>query len=84
MMRLGGKVLSTDVADAFSSVKGGPLEETIKAMGYYSDVIVLRNYESDSAKRAAKVSSVPTMGSIWCPYRCPSRIFFYAIRHNSV
>lgn len=60
MMRLGGKVLSTDNADSFSSeLKGGSLEETVRTMGYYSDVIVLRHHESGSAKRAAKVSSVP-------------------------
>lgn len=60
MMRLGGQVLSTDVAEAFSSeLTGGSLEETIRTIGYYSDVIVLRHYESGSAKRAARVSSVP-------------------------
>jgi len=60
MIRLGGEVLSTDKAESFSSeLKGGSLEETIRTMGYYSDVIVLRHYESGSAKRAAKVSSVP-------------------------
>jgi len=60
MIRLGGQVLSTDVAEAFSSeLKGGSLEETIRTIGYYSDVIVLRHYESGSAKRAAKVSPVP-------------------------
>ena len=60
MIRLGGEVLSTDVAEAYSSeLKGGSLEETIRTMAYYSDVIVLRHYESGSAKRAAKVSSVP-------------------------
>jgi aspartate carbamoyltransferase catalytic subunit len=60
MIRLGGQVLSTDMAEAFSSeLKGGSLEETIRAIGCYADVIVLRHHESGSAKRAAKVSSVP-------------------------
>ncbi len=35
MTRLGGKVLSSDKAEAFSSeLKGGSLEDTIMAMGY--------------------------------------------------
>src|SRR3989339_798540 len=60
MMRLGGQVLSTDRAEAFSSeLKGGSLEETIRMVGYYSDAIVLRHFEGGSAKRAARVSSVP-------------------------
>jgi aspartate carbamoyltransferase catalytic subunit len=64
MMRLGGQVLSTDMAEAFSSeLKGGFLEETIRTTGFYSDVIVLRHSESGSAKRAAKVSSVPIINA---------------------
>jgi aspartate carbamoyltransferase catalytic subunit len=60
MIRLGGQVLSTDKAEAFSSeLKGGYLEETIRTIGYYSDVIVLRHHESGSAKRAARVSTAP-------------------------
>ncbi len=60
MIRLGGLVLSTDKAEAFSSeLKGGYLEETIRTVGYFSDVIVLRHHESGSAKRAARVSPVP-------------------------
>jgi aspartate carbamoyltransferase catalytic subunit len=64
MMRLGGQVLGTDMAEAFSSeLKGGMLEETIRTMGYYSDVILLRHYQSGSAKRAAGVSSVPVINA---------------------
>ena len=64
MMRLGGQVLGTDMAEAFSSeLKGGALEETIRTMGYYCDVIVLRHHQSGSAKRAATVSSVPIINA---------------------
>lgn len=64
MMRLGGQVLGTDMAEAFSSeLKEGSLEETVRTMGYYSDVIVLRHFESGSAKRAANVSSVPIINA---------------------
>lgn len=64
MLRLGGQVLSTETAESFSSeLKEGSLEETIRAIGYYADVIVLRHYESGSAKRAAKVSSIPIINA---------------------
>jgi len=64
MMRLGGQVLATDMAEAFSSeLKGGALEETIRTMGYYTDVIVLRHHQSGSAKRAASVSAVPIINA---------------------
>ena len=64
MMRLGGNVLSTEVAEAFSSeLKGGSSEETIRTTGYYSDVIVLRHYKSGSAKRASRVSSAPIINA---------------------
>ncbi|MCX5913520.1 MAG: aspartate carbamoyltransferase, partial [Deltaproteobacteria bacterium] len=64
MIRLGGQVLSSDRAEAFSSeLKGGSLEDTIIAMGYYADAIVLRHHQGGSAKRAAKVSSVPIINA---------------------
>jgi aspartate carbamoyltransferase catalytic subunit len=62
MIRLGGRILSTEMAEAFSSeLKGGSLEETIKTVAYYSDAILLRHHESGSAKRAARVSTVPVI-----------------------
>ena len=64
MLRLGGQILSTEMAESFSSeLKGGSLEETIRTVGYYADAIVLRHYESGSAKRAAKVSSIPIINA---------------------
>jgi aspartate carbamoyltransferase catalytic subunit len=64
MTRLGGKVLSSDRAEAFSSeLKGGSLEDTIVAMGYFADAIVLRHSQGGSAKRAAKVSSIPIINA---------------------
>lgn len=64
MTRLGGQVLSSDRAEAFSSeLKGGSLEDTIIAMGYYADAIVLRHHQGGSAKRAAKVSSIPLINA---------------------
>jgi aspartate carbamoyltransferase catalytic subunit len=64
MSRLGGRVLSSERADAFSSeLKAGSLEDTILTMGYYADAIVLRHQQGGSAKRAAKVSKVPIINA---------------------
>jgi aspartate carbamoyltransferase catalytic subunit len=60
MLRLGGSVISTENARQFSSVsKGETLEDTIRIMNAYADVIVLRHYESGAARRAADISRVP-------------------------
>ena len=74
MMRLGGQVLGTDRAESFSSeLKGGSLEETIRTVGYFADAIVLRHSESGSAKRAAKVSSVPIINAGDGPAQHPTQ-----------
>ena len=44
MLRLGGSVISTERAQEFSSVMmGESLEDTVRVVGNYSDVIVLRS-----------------------------------------
>jgi len=64
MYRLGGKVLSTESAKAFSSaVEGEQLEDTIRIIATYCDVIVLRHNEEGGAKRAAAVSPVPIINA---------------------
>jgi len=64
MHRLGGRVISTENAGAFSSAaKGETLEDTIHILNGYVDVIVLRHYEVGSAKRAAAVSRVPVINA---------------------
>jgi aspartate carbamoyltransferase catalytic subunit len=64
MYRLGGKVLSTEQAREFSSeIKDERLEDTIRIIGNYCDVIVLRHHEIGGAKRAAAVSSVPIINA---------------------
>lgn len=64
MCRLGGGVVSTEDAKQFSSAaKGESLEDTIRVVGGYADIIVLRHYESGSAKRAAEVSPVPIINA---------------------
>lgn len=64
MLRLGGSVVSTENARQFSSVsKGETLEDTIRILNGYVDVIVLRHYESGAARRAADVSRVPVINA---------------------
>src|SRR3989344_7691325 len=46
MMRLGGNVLSMENAkEASSDVKGETLEDAIRVVNYYADIIVLRHPE---------------------------------------
>ncbi len=64
MHRLGGKVLATESAREFSSeIQGEYLEDTIRIIGAYSDVIVLRHTDAGGAQRAAAVSSVPIINA---------------------
>jgi aspartate carbamoyltransferase catalytic subunit len=62
--RLGGQVLSTEQARAFSSeVDGEQLEDTIRILGGYADVIVVRHHEPGGARKAANVSAVPVINA---------------------
>src|SRR5689334_4722558 len=64
MHRLGGRVLSTEHARAFSSeIEGEQVEDTIRIIGGYSDVIVVRHHEEGGARRAAEVSAVPIINA---------------------
>lgn len=64
MLKLGGGVLSTESAGQFSSaIKGESLEDSIRVIGGYSDVIVLRHNEIGSAERAARISPVPIINA---------------------
>jgi aspartate carbamoyltransferase catalytic subunit len=64
MQRLGGSVISTENAAEFSSVaKGETLEDTVRILNGYADVLVIRHYEVGSAKRAASVSRIPVINA---------------------
>ncbi|MCK4416805.1 MAG: aspartate carbamoyltransferase [Candidatus Latescibacteria bacterium] len=64
MRKLGGEVITTENAREFSSAaKGEALEDTVRIVDSYADVIVLRHYESGAAERAASVSSVPIINA---------------------
>lgn len=64
MHRLGGRVLSTEHARVFSSeMEGEQVEDSIRILCSYSDVIVIRHHEAGGARRAAEVSSVPVINA---------------------
>ena len=64
MLRLGGSVLGTEAARSFSSaIKGETLEDTIRMVSTYADIIVLRHDQAGAAARAASVATVPVVNA---------------------
>lgn len=64
MLKLGGQVITTENAKEFSSVsKGETLEDTIRVIASYADIIVLRHDEIGASARAAIVSTVPIINA---------------------
>ena len=64
MRRLGGDVITTESAQEFSSAaKGETLEDTIRVVAGYADIIVLRHFESGASRRAAEVANVPILNA---------------------
>src|SRR5258708_32028645 len=74
MLRLGGQTMGTDNAREFSSAaKGETLEDTIRIVSGYADVIVVRHNEEGAAKRAAALSSVPIINAGAGPSQHPTQ-----------
>lgn len=62
--RLGGNPITTENAKEFSSAsKGETLEDTIRMVGNYADIAVMRHYEDDSSDRAVRVSKIPIINA---------------------
>ncbi|NIN52268.1 MAG: aspartate carbamoyltransferase [Nitrososphaeria archaeon] len=61
MLRLGGGVIGFDSPEGTSVAKGESLEDTVKTLGQYSDVIVVRHSQIGSAHRAAEATDVPVI-----------------------
>ena len=62
--RLGAGLISTENAKENASArKGESLEDTIRIVQGYADMIILRHCENDAAERAAKVASVPIINA---------------------
>ncbi|KAF9963110.1 dihydroorotate dehydrogenase, partial [Mortierella alpina] len=62
MVRLGGTVVSADGSSS-SVVKGESLADTVRTLGCYGDLIVLRHPEQGSAATAGKFSKVPIINA---------------------
>ncbi|KAG2214382.1 hypothetical protein INT47_000938 [Mucor saturninus] len=62
MYRLGGQVVSVS-ATTSSVQKGESLADTVRTLGCYSDLIVLRHPQPGSAQIAAKYSKVPVINA---------------------
>lgn len=54
-----GDVRTTRARDFFQE----SLEDTVKVLGCYADLLVLRHVDDDAAERAAKVASVPVVNA---------------------
>lgn len=64
MLRLGGSVITTEDAKHFSSAsKGETLEDTIRIVHSYADIIVLRHFDAGASEIASKYSRVPIINA---------------------
>ncbi|MFC2079640.1 aspartate carbamoyltransferase [Candidatus Bipolaricaulota bacterium] len=63
MLRLGGKVISVAEAKSSSASKGESLQDTIKTVEGYADVIVLRHPQIGAAQEAAQATDKPVLNA---------------------
>ena len=64
MHRLGGTVISTADAGATSSIaKGESLEDMVRVVSGYADIMVIRHPQAGAAARAAAAASVPVINA---------------------
>ncbi|PKL13885.1 MAG: aspartate carbamoyltransferase, partial [Spirochaetae bacterium HGW-Spirochaetae-6] len=64
MIRLGGTVITTENAREFSSgAKGETIEDTIRVVSGYGDVIVMRHFQSGAAEIASQVATIPVINA---------------------
>lgn len=64
MLRLGGKIISTENAGEFSSAaKGETLDDTIRVINSYADVIILRHPKAGASEIAVRYSKIPIINA---------------------
>lgn len=63
MMRLGGNVIGFSDAETTSAKKGESLADTIRVMGYYSDIVVMRHPKEGAPKLASQYASIPVINA---------------------
>lgn len=59
MQRLGGNIITAEGIQFSSLYKGETIEDTMKMVSQYADIIAMRHPEQGSAERAAGASSLP-------------------------
>jgi aspartate carbamoyltransferase len=84
MVRLGGQVIQINNVQYSSVAKGETLEDTIRTMECYCELIVLRHPEEGAAHRAAAVASVPIINAGDGANEHPTQALldFYTIRKS--
>ncbi len=82
MQRLGGSVISAEGVEFSSISKGETIEDTIRVVGGYADIIAMRHPQVGSADRAAAVSPVPFLNAGDGPGQHPTQALLdlYTIR----
>ncbi|HET9571508.1 MAG TPA: aspartate carbamoyltransferase [Bacteroidales bacterium] len=61
--RLGGRVIGFSDASTSSSSKGETLNDTIRMVSNYADIIIMRHFLEGAARYASEVSSVPIINA---------------------
>jgi aspartate carbamoyltransferase catalytic subunit len=61
MLRLGGKVITSSDPATSSAAKGESIADSVRVIGNYSDVIVIRHPRDGAARLAADYSPVPVI-----------------------
>jgi aspartate carbamoyltransferase catalytic subunit len=82
--RLGAAVIEHRGVESSSLAKGESIEDTIRVVGAYADLIVLRHEDAGVAQRAADVSPVPLINGGDGPNEHPTQalIDMYTILHE--
>src|SRR3989344_3677311 len=62
-LKLGGKVISITDPKTSSASKGESLEDAVRVIAGYADLIVLRHPENGAAEESAGVSKVPIVNA---------------------
>lgn len=64
MYRLGGQIISSEMAaETSSAAKGESIEDTVRIVESYADALVIRHPEAGTSERAAAVSSRPVINA---------------------
>lgn len=63
MLRLGGDIIGFADANTSAAKKGESIADTIRVMGYYADIIVMRHPKEGAPKLASMYSEVPVINA---------------------